>query len=135
VARLVAELRAEREARERAEEALKEAERKGRDLCNQNGDLLTNVVRIGSAWSLRSVLEELEWAANHLLGEFNYDGHGHERIKCAVDASREIRSSLSPAQPAPEEVCEHEYSDSARYSESGEWLCIKCGKPAKGGVA
>jgi hypothetical protein len=88
-------------ARLRAE--LAEANRKGRDLCNQNGNLICNVLRLGSAWSLLSVLEELEWAARHLLGEFNYDAHGHERIKDAVEASKEIRAALVPAPTRAEE--------------------------------
>jgi hypothetical protein len=43
-----------------------------------------------SPWALLDVLEKLAGAADHLLGEHAYDGHGYEGIAAARDAARHI---------------------------------------------
>lgn len=57
---------------------------------------------IDKPWPLHDVLQELIRAANILLDEKDYDGHGHERISTAKKRAREILCDLGLALPAPE---------------------------------
>lgn len=52
------------------------------------------ILRNDKAWPLRSVLGKLAEAADTLLDDRDYDGHGWEEIDCARKAAREVISDL-----------------------------------------
>jgi len=100
---------------------LAEATRKGKDLCKQNGDLMTNVLRDGRAWSLLCVLEELEWVANAALDDQDSDRPGYKKTQQAIAASKEIRAALATPTRAQE-------WDSVMDRAHNPVLCAKCGQ-------
>lgn len=55
---------------------------------------LLAAIGMDGPWPLTSVLEQLADAADILLQELNYDGHGWEGIKYAADSARRIRAKL-----------------------------------------
>jgi len=60
------------------------------------GGLSVDATGIDTAWPLRSVLNVLANAADHLLGAHGCDDHGHEETREAVTAARRF---LAPAAP------------------------------------
>lgn len=57
--------------------------------------LYSDVIGLNNPWSLRDVLANLIGAAEVLLHQKNYDGHGWEEINHCVERGKEIVSILS----------------------------------------
>lgn len=57
---------------------------------------------LDTPWPIEEVLRELSQAAEKLLGRYQYDGHGHEKIRIAQNKAARICSSIALITSEPE---------------------------------
>jgi hypothetical protein len=74
----------------------KEISRLKEDNERLRGEVET-VIRWNESWPLRDILNELVQASEILLDKKNYDGHGWEEIRHAMNHAKVIISHLTPS--------------------------------------